>query len=229
MKKILLPVALILLLILAGGWYIFHSEKTSLLEKMAKVTKREGIQALEVATDEKGNQLKETAGLAIKGINLFQGDNGVELWRLKASWAHLTQENGNINVDQPVIRYALGDASSATPDADVLDVKALKGKITGNHRYLSLWDQVIITRYDDIITAQCMDYDSNTRTMTFPQGAMLQGPKATGTAGVFSWDLATNTLVGTHGVVVVIKARDDSAEAQEIQPSTPKSAATTDP
>lgn len=56
---------------------------------MAEVARQEAISTLDGAATEDGNPLEEAAGLAIKGINLFQGDKGIELWRLKASWAHL--------------------------------------------------------------------------------------------------------------------------------------------
>ena len=58
-------------------------------------------------------------GLAIKGINLFQGNKGLELWRLKASWAHMSQNGDTIDVDKPVVRYALGEGSASNPDEDV--------------------------------------------------------------------------------------------------------------
>lgn len=219
MKKTYLLVAAGLILILAGGGvYFFHGEKVSLLGKVAELARKEGLAKLDAASTGSDNPLEEAAGLAIKGINLFQGDDGVELWRLKATWAHLTREGGDINVDRPVVRYALGDASAANLDDDVLDVKALKGQITDNQRHLSLWDDVVITRYDDTITAPRMNYDTATRTMTFPEGATLESPTASGTAGVFTWDLAKNEMVGTQGVNVLLKAREDE-KAPEASPS----------
>lgn len=46
----------------------------------------------------------------------------------------------------------LGEGSASNPDDDVLDVQAQLGKITDNQRFLTLWDDVVITRYDDVIT-----------------------------------------------------------------------------
>lgn len=108
--------------------------------------------------------------MAIKGINLFQGNKGLELWRLKASWAHMSQNGDTIDVDKPVVRYALGEGSASNPDDDVLDVQAQLGRITDNQRFLTLWDDVVITRYDDVITSSRMNYDANKRLMTFPEG-----------------------------------------------------------
>ena len=219
MKKSYLLAVVALVLILAGGVYLFRSEKVSLLGKVAELAKKEGITALDAATTEDGNPLEDVVGLAIKGINLFQGDEGIELWRLKASWAHLAREGGEITVDSPVVRYALGDASAANPEDDVLDVEARKGKITDNQRHLSLWDNVVITRDDDTITAPRMNYDTATRTMTFPEGAALESPTASGTAGIFTWDLAKNEMVGTKGVTVLIKAREENTPPGQTVPS----------
>lgn len=219
MKKAPLLVAMVIVLVLAGGWYLSRSGSVSLLGKMAEVARQEAISTLDGAATENGNPLEEAAGLAIKGINLFQGDKGIELWRLKASWAHLTREGGDINVEKPVVRYALGEASAANPDDDVLDVKALKGQVTDNQRHLSLWDDVVITRYDDTITAPRMNYDTGTRTMTFPEGAALDSPQASGTAGVFTWDLASNTMVGTNGVVVILKPRTETSDSGQALPT----------
>lgn len=176
------------------------------------------------------NPLEEVAGLAIKGIDLFQGDNGIELWRLKASWAHLNQDGDTINVDSPHVRYALGDHSTGNPEDDILEVEGRKGRITDNQRFLSLWDDVVVTRFDDRLTGPLMNYNATTRIMSFPAGAKLESPRASGTAGVFTWDLAQNELQGTEGVVVVLKPRllpeDTSSKtgAAQTQPKPPAAA-----
>ena len=177
-----------------------------------------GIKSLDGAklqgnATQSGNPLEEVAGLAIKGINLFQGNKGLELWRLKASWAHMSQNGDTIDVDKPVVRYALGEGSASNPDDDVLDVQAQLGRITDNQRFLTLWDDVVITRYDDVITSSRMNYDANKRLMTFPEGVALESPTASGTATFFTWDLATNEMHGSGGVLVVLKPRPDAPNA----------------
>ncbi|MFR3458495.1 MAG: hypothetical protein ACLTTU_09370 [Bilophila wadsworthia] len=117
---------------------------------MLDVANKGGIKSLDGTklqgnATQSGNPLEEVAGLAIKGINLFQGNKGLELWRLKASWAHMSQNGDTIDVDKPVVRYALGEGSASNPDDDVLDVQAQLGKITDNQRFLTLWDDVVIT------------------------------------------------------------------------------------
>lgn len=183
-SRILLITALVALL--AGGWYVAkRGGETTLIGRLLDVANKGGIKSLDGAklqgnATQSGNPLEEVAGLAIKGINLFQGNKGLELWRLKASWAHMSQNGDTIDVDKPVVRYALGEGSASNPDDDVLDVQAQLGKITDNQRFLTLWDDVVITRYDDVITSSRMNYDANKRLMTFPEGAALESPTASG-------------------------------------------------
>ena len=94
----------------------------------------------------------------------------------------MSQNGDTIDVDKPVVRYALGEGSASNPDDDVLDVQAQLGKITDNQRFLTLWDDVVITRYDDVITSSRMNYDAKKRLMTFPERVALESPTASGTA-----------------------------------------------
>ncbi|MFQ9492666.1 MAG: hypothetical protein ACLR0N_18425 [Bilophila wadsworthia] len=73
----------------------------------------------------------------------------------------MSQNGDTIDVDKPVVRYALGEGSASNPDDDVLDVQAQLGRITDNQRFLTLWDDVVITRYDDVIT-NAANYDATT-------------------------------------------------------------------
>ena len=209
-SRILLITALVALL--AGGWYVAkRGGETTLIGRLLDVANKGGIKSLDGAklqgnATQSGNPLEEVAGLAIKGINLFQGNKGLELWRLKASWAHMSQNGDTIDVDKPVVRYALGEGSASNPDDDVLDVQAQLGRITDNQRFLTLWD-------DDVITSSRMNYDANKRLMTVPEGAALESPTASGTAAFFTWDLAANEMHGSGGVLVVLKPRPDDPNA----------------
>ncbi len=147
--------------------------------------------------------IDEALGLALKGVSLVNGENGIELWRLKASWAHLEQEGENILVDQPVVRYTLGDPTQE----DYLDVRADKGRITENQRYVDLWGHVVITRAEETLTTSRTQYDSQSRIMSFPEGVRFEAPKSFGTASVVSWNLNTNAIESTNGVELVLKAQ----------------------
>lgn len=212
---------------IAGGWYALERRNpTSLVGRIMDMAAQSGRQSLDGSkiqgnATQDGNALEEMVGLAIQGINLFQGDKGVELWRLKATWAHMSQNGGVIDVDKPVVRYALGDASASAPDGDVLDVQAQKGRITDNQRFLTLWDDVVITRFADTITSPRMNYDAATRIMTFPEGASLESPTASGTATFFTWNLQTQVMEGSGGVTVILKPREATEPAVETSGALP--------
>ena len=216
MKRLRILLALAAVLLAFGaGWYALESrDPARLLDRFMDLAAQKGAgtfdgSKLQGNATQGANALEKVAGLAIEGIHLFQGNKGVELWRLKASWAHMSQNGDTIDVDKPVVRYALGDPVSAD---DFLDVRAEKGRITDNQRFLTLWDDVVITRFDDTITTSRMDYNAATRTMTFPEGAQLESPTASGTAALFTWDLQTNVMHGSNGVVAILKPRETAKE-----------------
>lgn len=177
-----------------------------------------------VSTDSKDNPLEQVVGLVLQEINLFQGAKGLELWRLHATWAHLSQDGDVINVGQPHVRYALGD--SGLPDEeeiknapqDVIDVTAKAGQITDHQRHLSLTDEVIVTRLDNTIHSQRMEYDSNTRIMLFPQGAVLENNRGSGTVSLLEWNLDKNEITATQGVEVILKPRTAPQNSQHNTP-----------
>lgn len=146
------------------------------------------------------NSLEDALGLALKGINLFQGEHGVELWRLKASWAHLSNDGGTVQVENPIVQYTIGNGSTN----DIINVTSHKGKITDNQRFITLWDNLSITQDQKNITGPCMIYDATQRTISFPNGASFTSPIATSTAGIVTWNLETNVIKGTHGITAII-------------------------
>lgn len=163
------------------------------------------------------NAVENLVGLALQGVNLFNGEKGAELWRLKASWAHLSQEGDSILVDAPVVRYTMGDPAAE----DYLDVKSEKGTVTDGQRYLNLTGNVDVRRMGDVLTGPQMNYDSKTRVMVFPTGARLESERATGDADVFTWDLSTNTMLAEGNVDVLIKPRQTEETVSASEPVSP--------
>ena len=219
-SRILLSVAMAVLL--GGFWYAANHGELTLVDRLLGIAQKKGIKSFDgskLQGNGTQNPLEEVAGLAIKGISLFQGNKGIELWRLKASWAHMSQNGETIDVEKPVVRYALGDGSVSNPDDDVLNVEADFGKVTDNQRFLTLWDNVVITRFDQVITSPRMNYDANKRIMTFPEGAALDSPTSSGTSKFFVWDLARNEMHGSEGVLVVLKPREQQERTEETQPA----------
>lgn len=272
MKRHIRLAALVAILaaLAAGVWWYAGgrpAQNASLARKAAALAEAGGVtafdgqkalsaaaQASEAALSSDGeppaNPLEQAVGLAIQGIRLFQGEKGLELWRLNATWAHLSQDGEIINVDSPHVVYALGDtglppsrpaspdtaseyrhapptdptppategetpAAVPSPEADVLDVTAQKGRITDQQRRLRLWGDVVITRFGDTITGPLLEYDSATRIMTFPDGATFESERGNGAAAVLHWDLAQNEITGLNGVEVILKPRPQTPENTE--------------
>ena len=55
------------------------------------------------------NTSPDTVTLALRDIFIFQGDNGVEKWRLKADWATLRQTSSVLTIHQPTLLYNTGE------------------------------------------------------------------------------------------------------------------------
>lgn len=149
-----------------------------------------------VADNTDSNAMEKAVGLALKGINLVQGEKGLELWRLKATWASLREEGGQIDVEMPDMVYRVGDAEMP------LHVTANKGNVAQNQQFLRLWENVVCTYDDYTLRAPLMTYDGKSRTMTFPDGAHVENAKTKGFAHMLRWDLNTNIIEGLEGVTI---------------------------
>lgn len=161
-----------------GAWYYFAPPPAKPEREQAK------------------DALQDAVGLALKGIELVQGEKGIELWRMKATWAALRQEKGVIDVDSPDIVYRVGD------DEIPLHVVADKGQVLDGQKFLRLWDHVVCTYKDNVLRAPLMTYNSTSRLMVFPDGADIEGTDSKGKAKHLTWDLVTNVIEGTGGVRV---------------------------
>ncbi len=79
--------------------------------------------------------LEEAVGVAMKGIELVQGEKGIELWRLKATWAQLRQSNNVIDVDSPDLVYQMDGGRQ-------LRIVAQKGEVQQQVQLVRMWDDV---------------------------------------------------------------------------------------
>lgn len=60
---------------------------------------------------------QDPLALALKNIELTMGENGFEVWRLKAQWASMKESDGSIEVLKPQIVYSMSEDAHATPDS----------------------------------------------------------------------------------------------------------------
>lgn len=161
--------------------------------------------------DDAADSAASAIGLAIQGISLMNGEDGIELWRLKATWGHLSQDGDTVTVDMPVVRYTLGDPTLE----DYLHVRSDKGRITDAQRYLRLWDNVVLTRGEETVTGPILDYDAKTRVLVLPEGAALAGPRGKLHTDVLTWKLDDNILKADGNVDVLLLPREETPDQAE--------------
>ncbi len=65
----------------------------------------------------------EVAALAMRAINLTQGEHGAELWRLKADWGNMRRKDNVLELEKPRFTYYM------PPDYKAITVVAVRGDI----------------------------------------------------------------------------------------------------
>jgi lipopolysaccharide assembly outer membrane protein LptD (OstA) len=148
--------------------------------------------AMESATKD-----SDSVSLALKAITLSQGEGGLEVWRLKASWAGMTQEEGRITVEKPRLTYYM------PPDNKELYVTANTGDIDQKNRILRFVGDVVASLNDRSLTGALLVYNGTAKTMTFPDGALFQEPGMTGGAQHVTWHVDDRTVTAEGDVNVL--------------------------
>lgn len=151
--------------------------------------------------------LEEAVGVAMKGIELVQGEKGIELWRLKATWAQLRQSNNVIDVDSPDLVYQMDGGRQ-------LRIVAQKGEVQQQVQLVRMWDDVHATHDRHELFASLMVYNGTSRTMYFPEGARIEGQSISGNATRLEWDVAADVLRGNDGVSLLLMPRADAKAGQ---------------
>jgi hypothetical protein len=161
----------------------------------------DAILAQHSAVDPKQMDLEDK--LLLKGLSLVQGEKGIEFWRVKASWASMKQSDASIDMQEPNVWYTVGEEKSD----DLVYAVSRYGRITDNQRVLTMWDDVVLTRMQQTITAPRMVYYADKRTLHFPEGANIDTKTESGKCSILSWSMGDNIVSGEHGVEVKFYGR----------------------
>ena len=188
---------LVVVLLLAwGSWYGWQSWKTSqALNALANVVRSADLDEL---LSDPPDVVKNSVDLAVRGIQLSQGSQGSKSFDLDADWATLNQESGSITVRDPEIRYFL--RSEGGEKQREIHAVSLLGRVENGNQHISMEDDVRVTYEKSLLTGKLAVFLNEDRTLTFPEGAVLEGPALSGHTAVLQWDLDSNTLTGTGGV-----------------------------
>ena len=186
----------LLLLLFWGGWYGWQSWKTSrTLNALADVVRSADINKL---LSDPPDIVKNSVDLAVRGIQLSQGSDGSKSFNLDADWATLNQDSGAITVRDPDIRYFLR-SENGEKQREVHAISLL-GRVEDGNQRVSMEEDVKVTSEENTLTGRIAVFLNEKRTLTFPEGATLDGPELSGHTAVLQWDLNTNILTGTGGV-----------------------------
>ena len=151
------------------------------------------------------------ARLDIEDFQLFNGEKGFELWRLRATFGNIIQNGDQVELETPKVRYALGKQE----DNDFLYVVADKGIVKDKQRIVELWGNVVATRDREKLFADYVHYDSSTKQMTFPKGAVIKSHAGSMSARLMTWNLADDILIAEDNVVTDIFPKNQHVEEVE--------------
>lgn len=176
MRK-LFGAASILLIALGGAWYIIADGTLSFNAAKKQVVEKAQDAILNNASPE------EVAALAMKAITMTQGEQGIELWRLKADWGNMRRKDNVMELEQPRFTYYM------PPDNKVVSILSDKGDIEQEEQRIRFLDSVVATYDDKTLHAPEMHYVGKTRDVICPRGGLIIGQDYKGSADNIVWHM----------------------------------------
>lgn len=182
-----------------------HSKEYNLEENIAQT-----VQAFAEIPDFEDDDV----GLAIKGITVSSGENGLEKWQLTAQWATMRQKTAVLQVENPVMRHRIsqsnvlfenssqGSAVLLENDPDKVIIEARHGLVYDNNTKVLLRQDVLAKQNENYIRGPVLSYNSKEQLAVFPQQANFAGNSLKGNADVLTWNMQENKILGSGKVRV---------------------------
>lgn len=182
-----------------------HSKEYNLEENIAQT-----VQAFAEIPDFENDDV----GLAIKGITVSSGENGLEKWQLTAQWATMRQKTAVLQVENPVMRHRISQSTvlfenssqnSAVlleNDPDKVVIEAKHGLVYDNNTKVLLRQDVLAKQNENYIQGPVLSYNSKEQLAVFPQQANFAGNSLKGNADVLTWNMQENKILGSGKVQV---------------------------
>ena len=168
MKKIF---GVVCVLIAFGvAWYYYTGGSSNPVSIKKRIVEEAQDAVLHNATPE------EVAALAVKAIQLTQGEQGVELWRLKADWGNMRRRDNVMELEKPTFTYYM------PPDNRAVTIVANKGEIEQETQKIRFIDSVVIAYEGRTLHAPEVVYWGKTREIVCPQGGQVHGQGYEGSA-----------------------------------------------
>ena len=160
------------------------------------------------------DSLRRTLALVVLGAAVWGGWYGWQSWKTRQALEALEnvvrsadlnkllsdppEEVTTITVRDPDIHYMLENAGGG--EARVIRATSDVGRVEDGNQKVSMSGKVHATYEENVLTGDLAVFLNTSRTLTFPDGAALDGPTLSGTATRLVWDLNTNILTGDQGV-----------------------------
>lgn len=190
MKKIF-GVLCVLLFAAGIAWYVFTDGTLSL-----RAVKKELVRKAQDAVIENTDP-DDVAALAVKAINLTQGEHGTELWRLKADWGNMRRKDNVLELEKPRFTYYM------PPENKPLVIVSDKGEIMQEGQEIEFVDSVVATHADRTLHAPRITYLGKSRQLACPHGGTIEGEGYAGSASHILWRINDEMIEATGNVEVV--------------------------
>ena len=204
MKKIIGVVCV--LITLGFSWYFFGDGKGlgSLKEQIIQEAQDAAIS---------GANPDDVATLAMKAITLTQGEQGVELWRLKADWGNVRRKDSVMELEKPNFTYY------TSPDNKPITIVAEKGEIEQEEQRIRFVNSVVATYEGRTLHAAEILYLGKSRELVCPQGGEVKGEGYEGSASrTIVWFIKEQILESVGDITVMFEN-----DLFTPQPETPES------
>ncbi len=175
------------LLVGGGAWYYFTGQSD--FDQAKKKLKETAQNAVLGAV-----KPEDAATLAVKAIEMKQGEHGIELWRLKAEWGNVRREGELLELEKPNFTYHM------PPDNTELRVVSEQGEVSQTAKTIRFVRSVIVTQGNDTLKASLMVYNGTSKKLLFPEGASFTGRGTSGTAADVVWRLNDRVIDASGGV-----------------------------
>lgn len=201
MRK-LFGAACVILIALGAAWYILADGASSFNAAKKEVVEKAQDAILNNATPE------DVAALAMKAINMSQGERGMELWRLKADWGNVRRKDNVMELEKPRFTYYM------PPDNKAISILSDKGDVDEEQRIRFL-DSVVATYEDKTLFAPEMHYVGKTREVICPRGGRVVGEGYEGTADEIVWHMNEHRIMASGNIDVTFESDADIFKSRQ--------------
>lgn len=183
----------VFLIAIGVAWLVFFDGMGTLTTTKKDLAKKVQDAVIETADPE------EVVALAMKAINLAQGENGAELWRLKADWGNIRRRDNIMELENPRFTYYM------SPDGKAVSIVSRKGEIEQEQQIIRFVDSVVATYEDRTLQAPLITYSGKPRELVCPQGGNVRGEGYEGRADRIVWQMNSEILEAFGDVVVMFE------------------------